>query len=271
MSLCLFWLCLTASAGAEPSPGVVPLFAEEAWYREARPPEAVFEGTLERTPTTGTIGGPGRFNPYRLAFKGTPPARELYLPGKAYLLAAHVGQAVRVVGKAVDTEVDGGTHHEIWPARVELPGVIANLPLTAREGVYARGYWRPGDASGFGTRQHVIRTGADLARLMRLTGGSAADEAARRMAELLGVPAIDWQKYMLVSISAGLRGADAERLTVTRVSTADNVLIVSYRLMPPEGPAAGFGIPAETVLVDRFDGEVRFQQEPARIDEPAKP
>jgi hypothetical protein len=87
------------------------------------------------------------------------------------------------------------------------------------------------------------------------------------MAQRLNVAGIDWRKQMVVSVSAGLR-ADAGRLMVTRVAVRDGALVVSYRLEAAADGSAGFGCPAETVLVDRFDGAVRLE---AEADKPAKP
>src|SRR4051812_10598327 len=118
----VLWLAL-AACGADPDPGVLPLAGAEKWYREAKEPEAAYEGVLERNPAPGRIGA-GRFNAYRLAWidgAGKPGGRELYVPGKAYLLSDHVGKKVRVVGKAVDTAADGVVYYELWPARLELP------------------------------------------------------------------------------------------------------------------------------------------------------
>jgi hypothetical protein len=265
MSVGVCWLCLSAALGAEPPGGpaaeAVPLFAAEAWYREAKEAEAVFEGVVEHTPGTGRLGPPRRFNAYRLAWTdaaGKAVARELYAPGKAQLLAPYLGRRVRVAGKAVDTEADGTTYHEIWPARLE--------PLGA-DGVLARCYWRPGDGLQREPRCVVFRGGADLAPPLGLSGGGVDEAATALMARRLNVAGIDWHKQMVVSVSAGLR-ADAGRLTVTRVAVRAGALVVSYRLEPAADGAAGFGCPAETVLVDRFDGAVRLE---AEAEKPAKP
>jgi hypothetical protein len=39
---------------------------------------------------------------------------------RGQLLEPYVGQRVRLTGKAVDMEVEGTQHHEIWPARLEV-------------------------------------------------------------------------------------------------------------------------------------------------------
>jgi hypothetical protein len=264
MSVGLCWLCLSAVLGAEPA--AVPLGAAEAWYREAKETEAVFEGVVERTPTTGRLGPPTRFNAYRLTWTdagGKAVVREVYAPGKAQLLTSYLGQRVRLVGKAVDTEADGKTYHEIWPARLELPVAV----VARSEGIHARCYWRPGDAPLREPRLYVFRDGLELAPHLGLSGGAAEEAATALLARRLNVDGIDWRKRMVVSVTAGLR-ADTERLTVTRVAVRDRTLVVSYRLEPLAGGARGFGYPAETVLVERHDGPVRLE---AEAEKPARP
>jgi hypothetical protein len=260
----LLWLSLTWPVAADP--GTLPLFAEQAWYKEAKQAEAVFVGTLEQNPSTGRAGKATRFNAFRLSWidsAGKEGGRELYLPDKAVLLAEHLGERLRIVGKAVDVEADGNTYHEIWPAHLELPNAPMTTPMTpvARNGIVARCFWQPGGGLQREPRLLVFRSSDQLTGPLRLTGSGAADAASSLMAQKLGVAAIDWNKHLLVCVSAGLKGADAERLTVTRTEIKDKVLTVFYRLETPPGGAAGLGYPAETVLVERFEGEFRLQAE----------
>ena len=81
------------------------------------------------------------------------------------------------------------------------------------------------------------------------------------MGRNLGGLAVDWNKYMGVTVAAGLRGADVDHLAVTRVEVKDRTLTVFYRLSVGPGPG-GFGYPAETVLLDRFDGTVHAEEDP---------
>lgn len=262
MSVGVCWLCLSAVMAADPAD--VPLCAGEAWYREAKAAEAVFEGVVERTPSTGQLGPPTRFNAYRLTWTdaaGKAVVREVYAPGQAQRLAPYLGQRVRLVGKAVDTVADGKTYHEIWPARLEPPAAV---PAKA-DGILARCPWRPNDAPVREPHVWVFRGGGELAPHLGLRGGGAGEAATALLAHRLGVDGIDWKKQMVVSVTAGLR-ADAGRLTVTRVAVRDGALVVTYRLEAAAGGAGGFGYPAETVLVERYEGAVRLEAE-----KPAKP
>jgi hypothetical protein len=260
MSLAILLLCFAA----DPVPsGVLPLLDGETWYREAKGEEARFEGVLERNAGSGRLGSTTRFNAYRLTWidaAGKAGGRDVYVPSKAHLLAEYLGQRVRLVAKAIDTEVDGKTYHELWPARLEtLTSTAGKAPQPDKDGIVARCYWRPGSALQAQPRLSVFRDGEELVPYLRLSGAALDETATKLMAERLGVPRIDWKKNMLVSVSAGLRGHNAERLTVTRVVVKETVLTVYYRLETTPGGASGFGFPAETVLVERFEGEVRLE------------
>ena len=264
MTACVLWCCLSASMAAEDTPAVKPLglLAGTDEYKAAKGVEALYEGVIDNNPGDGTVGKPTRFNAYRFAGKaaaGTEFVRELYVPGKAFLLASYVGKRVRITGKFADTNADGRVYSELWPAQLEeVTAVVAVSAAT--EGVYARSGWQPDEARRFGKRVFVYHDNRELGGGLRLTGG---DEAANGlMAQKLGVPAIDWTKQMIVTVSAGLHGADVDRLTVTRVEVKDRNMTVFYKLTGKPG-AGGFGYPAETVLVDHFDGAVHAEEEPA--------
>jgi len=262
MSLPGLVLCLVLPLTAEAAPGSIVLFAEQKEYRDLKTEEKVYEGLLQRNPGTGKLGA--RFNPYRWAGQeggDKPLTYELRVPDKAHLLADLAGQRVQIVGKLVPVEVDGKTIQELWPARVEPLSVnLTERPGT--DGIYARVSWQPAEARQRGSRQYVFRNGEQLARALRLVGPTTDQTATHQFAQQLRVPEIDWKKHMLVSVCAGL-STDVERLVITKAHVQDDTLTISYKKL---GGAGGFGYPAETVLLDRFDGPVRFVEEP-----PARP
>ncbi len=140
------------------------------------------------------------------------------------------------------------------------------------DGVLARTFWQPPAALHRGGHQYIFRDGKALAEAMRVTGATADETATSQMTKLLGVKAIDWKKQMVVTVAAGLQGADADRLFITRALVKDDVLTIYYELRVEEAdPAAaqakgGFGYPAETVLLNRFEGKISLKDET-----PAKP
>jgi hypothetical protein len=253
---------LLALLAEEMPPGALELLAKDNVYVKAAGPAASFDGILERTPSAGRLDSATRFNVYRLRYNdaGKEQHRELYVPGKAYLLASHLGKKVRVHGKAVDTKADGKVYAELWPAwLVPLTGELARTP--GSDGVFVRGDWQPDEARVRGTRTYVVRSGEQLAGLLRVKGSTAGEAATEMLAQKLRVPAIDWEKQMVVCVSAGLQGPAVEGLTIIKVAESDGVLRVSYRLVPAKREGLGFGYPSQTALVKRYEGEVRFEQE----------
>src|SRR5262249_19758275 len=122
-----------APAPAEEIPAKKELFAQEKWYQDQKGNEEEFVGLLERQGDGGKVGF-GRSNPYRLVMivqlrtvqvvdgrfvevpVGAPmtEVREVHGGGKPELLAPYVGKRIKLVGKAVNMEVEGKQHNEIW-------------------------------------------------------------------------------------------------------------------------------------------------------------
>jgi hypothetical protein len=270
MTACVLWSCLSASIVVAPAPEepveVKPLvlLAGSDEYKAAKATEAIYEGVVENNPGDGAVGKPTRFNAYRL--KGTDAAgkeftRELYVPGKAFLLASFIGKRVRVTGKFAESSADGKVNQELWPAQLEEAIAVAAAPPAAN-GVLAHCVWQPDEARKIGQRYFIYRNGREMAKALRLSGEGVEETAGVLMAQKLGAPAIDWNKQMVVAVTAGLRTADVGLLSVSRVAMKDKAMTVFYRLTPQPGEG-GIGYPAEAVLVDRYDGAVRVEEEPA--------
>jgi hypothetical protein len=108
-----------AAKSGEP-PQKKELFAQEDWYKSQPGKEQTFVGVVQKAAGGGI--GFGRFNPYRLVMTAgkLKEVREIYIGGQQQQLAPYVGKTVKIIGKAVDMEVVGQKHREIWPARLEL-------------------------------------------------------------------------------------------------------------------------------------------------------
>ncbi len=119
-----------ADAGAPPPK--LALFADESWYKNRKADEQDFIGILSRVPerTGGTVGV-GRFNPYLLTMNhdGKQTEREVYAGTHPEYLAPYVDKKIKLIGKAVETDVEGKAHSEIWPALLEVVGAAADLAV----------------------------------------------------------------------------------------------------------------------------------------------
>jgi phosphoribosyl-dephospho-CoA transferase len=76
------------------------------------------------------------------------------------------------------------------------------------------------------------------------------------LAKLLDVDAIDWSKQMVLAVR-GEPGTKADRVRFDSLKIEDKVLTVAWKVIP-RPPHAGPGTPIALILVERFDGEVKF-------------
>jgi hypothetical protein len=113
-------------AGADPQPmkkeppAKKELFAKEDWYQSQEGKEQEWVGVLKYSPREEGVIGFGRFNAYTLELADKKGIREVYVGGKEEILKEYNGRKIKLIGKAVDMEVEGRMHKEIWPTRVEL-------------------------------------------------------------------------------------------------------------------------------------------------------
>src|SRR5262249_41447425 len=127
------------AVAADP-PAKLELFAKEEWYKNQAGKEEEFVGVLKFTDRGKNVVGFGRFNPYTLEMtKGDQKTiREVYHGGKPDLLKPYIGKTIKLTGKAVDMEVEGKNHHEIWAARLEVVDAPKEPKPPSEEEVAAR-------------------------------------------------------------------------------------------------------------------------------------
>jgi PrcB C-terminal len=289
-------------AFADPEPTVKKeLFAKEDWYKSEKGKEQDFVGVLKYTPRAKGVVGFGRFNPYKLEFTTEKGFREVYVGGKEDILKDYAGKKVKIAGKPVDMEVEGRNHREIWPARIEtLPDdkpkanpkespadsaksgdrvLVPVSPATAtfinpapKEGevkvpsIIAKSPARLAVRGGEAT-QAVYRSAEELAKSMPNTDAAKASESA---AQSLKVKEIDWKTQMIIVVSAGTKRSGGYSVEVTGLEfIKDKELVVKWKLNSP-GPNQPVTLalthPAQTILVDRFEGKVVFDPAPPKSD-----
>ncbi len=264
-TLVLFTLAQVAPAGKEPA-ARLELFSQEDWYKGQKGEEQNFVGVLKKADGGGI--GIGRFNPYRLEMdKGI---REVYVGGKPALLAPYVGKRVKLLGKAVEIEVIGRIHNEIWPARLALAGPgDAKGKAGDASAILARGVWPFGSTNPDNREksgQYVIRSAEELTQRQPWSNYDAIPAVVEKMADgqlakILKVKDIDWKKQMLLVVSGGTQSSGGYRIGVQSIRKDGDKLVIDWFLHPPMGAATdAFTHPAEVVLTPRFDGKVEFRQ-----------
>lgn len=250
------------------------LFAKEAFYKNQPGKEQDFTGVLRMEKGGGGIGI-GRFNPYRLEMTvdGKKDVREVYIGGKPDLLRSYIDKRVKITGKAVELEVIGRVHREIWPARIE---VLAEGKEDKKAGaggkelkILARGTWRHVSANPNGPKkgeQFVIRRLNELTAQAPWNRLDAPQPVLEKMAQddvckMLKVEKIDWTRQMLVVVTAGVKPTGGYRIDITSVQQGDKEVVIHWSVTPPKGFATqAFTHPALIALVERGEGTPRFVQ-----------
>lgn len=106
----------------------------------------------------------------------------------------------------------------------------------------------------------VIRNAQDLV-IYSSKPDSANDPAVQKelqseLAKLLHVDAIDWSKQMVLAVR-GEPGTKADRIHFDSLRVEAKVLTVAWKVKQ-RPPHAGTGTPIAVILIERFNGEVKF-------------
>src|SRR5262249_42999104 len=180
-------------------------------------------------------------------------------PGQVVLVPRCEGE----VKFAAPAAAGKGTSGRLPPERFESPAREAppqdEKPAGRELKVIAQGNARIGAGSS------VIRSAKELAAAEGGKGDPAA--AVARLAKLLKLEAIDWENQMIIVISGGVQRSGGYSVELKKLAAADKTLTVHWTLNRPKpGQPVTLALthPMLTVLVERFDGEVRFDPPPPK-------
>ena len=265
----LFSLNFAAQPSADTKPAVVPLFAEEKWFKDAAGTAQPFEGVLDWTRGQGRIGVPGRFHAFRLSWlEGEKlTTRPIFASGKDYLLAPYVGHRVRVTAKLVEMEVDGKKSPELWPALLEDLGpapanALAGINIVARTETWN---WLPSNVVQRVKPEPIILRDAKEAAKLLGTGTTAQSEtkATNILAQALGKQSIDWARQMAIILPGGMvHGYAGAKVDIDQIAIQDDGLNIHWRVTPQGSRTSGaITYPVTTILVAKHNDEIHFHQE----------
>ena len=102
----------------------------------------------------------------------------------------------------------------------------------------------------------------------KATGKTDADEATKELAKQFKVDGIDWKKQMVVVVTVGPKPTGGYSVTIDKLVPKDKELTVHWTLKSPgkgDIVTQAFTHPAQAVLVDTFEGTVKFDP-PAKGD-----
>lgn len=107
----------------------------------------------------------------------------------------------------------------------------------------------------------TIDSAAALVKAVPAWAKSSEKEATEAVAKSLRVKTIDWDKQMLVVVTAGSKPTGGWRVEVTSAAVKGDTMTVTYAVSPPDGFATqAFTHPGVVALVPRHKGKVEFVQ-----------
>jgi PrcB C-terminal len=133
--------------------------------------------------------------------------------------------------------------------------------------VLARANWPYGKADPEAVKkgeQVVIRNPTELIGRSPWSELDAVPQVVEKMAvqavaKLLNVPDIDWNKQMLVVVTAGPRPTGGWKVNIDSLKVSGKALTVEWSVAPPKGIATqAFTHPGQVILVERVEGSVTF-------------
>ena len=146
--------------------------------------------------------------------------------------------------------------------------------------VMAKAAWSYGSAKPDGNKEGhklVLRSAAELVAATPFSRLDAPQQvvekqATAELAKTLKVDGIDWQKQMLIVVTAGVKPTGGYSVEITELKTAGKTLTVTWRLNRPRGFATqAFTHPGQVVLLPRFEGDVRFVMATEKADKSGRP
>jgi hypothetical protein len=261
------WVVGLVLAAREP-PAKLELAGAEAWYRNQKAKEETFVGVLEKLPLPPGAVGFGRINPFQLVLEDGKAKKEIYLGARGALLAPYAGKKVKLTGKAVEMEVEGKQHHEVWPARLEVVRADdkpdKKPEAGSGEGEEAGKLLAQGPWTGPRPRQMVVfHSAKDVMKTFSPSGGgappgsgeNAETELAKGLGKMLKFDKLDFKKHMLVLVSLP-PGAKGRGVKVTDATVKDKKLVVQWKETETATPAV-------LAVFPQFEGEVTFDPPPA--------
>jgi hypothetical protein len=283
-------------------PAKKALFAKEDWYKDQKAKEETFEGVIQRKKVDGvelrahpyqliqtvTVNAVVEQNvggviTKKIVTETRMLARDIYVPGKADLLDGYLGKMVRITGKFVTFELADVKLPELWPGAIEVVKDDKkpeekkaparkdekDVDSSTEVKILGRGVWRLASKSD-DQQQIVIRNAEELAKasgLEKPDGEEAQKKATEAAAKALKVDDIDWKKQMLIVVTGGVKRTGGYSVEITKIETSDKVMTVHWKLNSPKpGSPVTQTIthPAQTVIVEQFEGKVVFDPPAAK-------
>jgi hypothetical protein len=136
----------------------------------------------------------------------------------------------------------------------------------------------PWSSRQMGPRTRFIRSADGAALVLGVAPDKAMDETVKKeatafFAKAFKMDAIDWNKQMVLLVEAGQKNTGGYNVEITGLEIKDKVLTVKWKVNAPKpGSPVTQAIthPATMVLVERFEGEIKFDPPADKANEKDK-
>lgn len=238
----------------------------QPWYDQEKSAGATIEGILDYQPTTGRIGIPAQYSPFRLVRRVGETAQveqyTLHAPSHEAQLATLVGYRVNIVGK-VQTQGDGEQKRQIlWVGTIQSLSIAPSLVFTEVQPIARTNKFNITQGKVLEAITTVVmRSNSDVAKALGMNnnGPEVEKEVVEHLKTLFGVKNIDWKTHMVVYIGPvpGNRIGQMKR-EITKIEVHERGATISWR--GDEAMQAGRAPSTDTVILPRIDGEITFKQ-----------
>jgi hypothetical protein len=246
------------------------------WYDEQKSAETTIEGILDYQTSTGKVGIPAGFSPFRLVRRvGEEKSIEQFTvqaPGHELQLANLVGYRVNVVGK-VRASVEGESKRQVlWVGSIQSLSLAPALVFTevqpfARTSKFTAFSAKPLDYISMA----VMRNNQDVNKALNLGEGIENEKmAVDVLKSSFGIKTIDWKNQMVVYIGPVRTNPLSNRkLEITKVEVHERGATVYWKA--DEQLRMNAAPSTDTVLLPRIDGEITFKEVAGKKRDPNAP
>lgn len=238
----------------------------QPWYDQEKSSGATIEGILDYQATTGRIGIPAQFSPFRLVRRVGDTAQveqyTLHAPGHEAQLATLVGYRVNIVGK-VQAQGEGDQKRQIlWVGTVQSLSIAPSLVFTEVQPIARTSKFNVFSGKVLeNITIAVMRSDADVAKALGMNnnGPEAEKGVVEHLKTQFGIKNIDWKNQMVVYIGPVRNNINRDnKREITKIEVHERGATISWRsdevMQPGRAPST------ETVLLPRIDGEITFKQ-----------
>lgn len=238
----------------------------QPWYEQEKSAGATIEGILDYQATTGRIGIPAQYSPFRLVRRVGETAQveqyTLHAPGHEAQLATLVGYRVNIVGK-VHAQGEGEQKRQIlWVGTVQSLSIAPSLVFTEVQPVARTNKFNVFSGKVLeNITIAVMRSDADVAKALGMNnnGPEAEKGVVDHLKAQFGIKNIDWKTQMVVYIGPVRSNINRDnKREITKIEVHERGATISWRgdevMQPGRAPST------DTVLLPRIDGEITFKQ-----------